>query len=758
MALDSTRIASGHFTMLHGQRAVVPLDGTSGLPRDVLGNKGFGLDLMRSLGLPVPPAFCLTTNVCAAVLGGDEDILDQIWPDVLDKLRWLETETSRTFGRGPRPLLLSVRSGAAQSMPGMLDTVLNLGIDDTVYRALAAHFTPEFADDTRSRLRTTYARIVLSKDSPSDVPDDPLMQLRGAIRAVFASWNSSRAVAYRSHRGLVGGKGTAVVVQAMVFGNLGPDSGTGVLFSRNPATGENEPLGEWLPNAQGEDVVSGTFDCQPLDALRTTQPRLFHELIAAAGRLEQLGGDIQDIEFTVEEGRLWLLQTRAAKRSAQAAVRLALTFHGLGLIDDAEALRRVTPEQIQSLLSPTTQPATRLAATLLANGLPASPGVASGTAFTDIGAALEAADNDQDVILIRTSTSPDDVAGMLAVHGIVTEIGGTTSHAAVISREIGKPAVVGCGVGVASRLAGKVITIDGSLGEVREGAVELVAVSERDKPDLSDLADIARRVSPLRAHFTGTHPALSAASESAVRDALTAGHTDVICDNPLITMLTAIRLEHVPHDRLPPTAEHRLDQLTLLRAVGLKGRVRPTELAATVEGTVTEVEAAVAELAASGLLVEGNFVRLTPDGRVRLSELLADERRTVDEEEFTQLYDRFRRVNRDFKSLVSRWQLRNGQPNDHADAEYDAAVLADLDTIHQAVLPILDLARIQVPRISRYTDKLSAALARIVAGDAGWFARPLVDSYHTVWFELHEELIGAAGLTREDEARSGHAD
>jgi hypothetical protein len=223
-------------------------------------------------------------------------------------------------------------------------------------------------------------------------------------------------------------------------------------------------------------------------------------------------------------------------------------------------------------------------------------------------------------------------------------------------------------------------------------------------------------------------------------------------------MLTAIRLEHVPHDRLPLTAERPFDHLTLLRAVGLKGRVRPTELAATVEGTITEVEAAVAELAASGLLAEGKFVRLTSDGRARLSELLADERRTVDEEEFAQLYDRFRTVNRDFKSLVLRWQLRNGQPNDHADAEYDAAVLADLDTIHQAVLPILDLARIQVPRISRYTDKLSAALARIVAGDAAWFARPLVDSYHTVWFELHEELIGAAGLTRGDEARSGHAD
>ncbi|HEV7420515.1 MAG TPA: pyruvate, phosphate dikinase, partial [Mycobacterium sp.] len=292
------------------------LDGTCRLSRDALGNKAHGINLMRRLGLPVPPAFCLVTDVCASYLAGDERALDRVWPDVLDRLRWLESETSRTFGRGPRPLLLSVRSGAAQSMPGMLDTVLDLGIDDAVQQALGSHASPEFAADTCSRFRAMYRRIVLGgDDSSAGVPDDPLVQLRGAIEAVFASWNSPRATAYRAHHGLDGIGGTAVVVQAMVFGNLHRDSGTGVLFSRNPSTGADEPLGEWLPGAQGEDVVSGTFDCLPLDALQTEQPRVFDELMAAADELERLGRDVQDIEFTVEEGRLWLLQTRVAKRS-----------------------------------------------------------------------------------------------------------------------------------------------------------------------------------------------------------------------------------------------------------------------------------------------------------------------------------------------------------------------------------------------------------------------------------------------------------
>lgn len=524
---------------------VVLLDGTTGLPRNVLGNKGHGIDAMRKLGLPVPPAFAITTEVCGRFFADPEHTVDAIWDAVLEKVRWLEGQTSRTFGRGPRPLLVSVRSGAAQSMPGMLDTVLNLGINDAVEEALAALSRPQFARDTRARFRGMYRRIVMGGDESAIVPDDPLVQLRGAIEAVFSSWNSPRAIAYRRHHGIDDLLGTAVVVQAMVFGNLGRDSGTGVLFSRNPMTGASDPFGEWLSGGQGEDVVSGTFDVDPIEALRAEQPAVYEQLMAVARTLEQLERDVQDIEFTVESGTLWLLQTRAAKRSAQAAVRLALQLRHEGLIDDPDVVRRVTTGHIETLLLPSLQPETRLGARLLANGLPACPGIASGTAYTDIDAALDAADEGEDVILVRTSTSPDDVHGMLAARGIVTEVGGATSHAAVVSREIGTPAVVGCGSGVAAALRGKSITVDGAEGEVREGILELTEWSEDDTPDLRELSDIARRLSPLRAHAAGDYISLGNNSEDAVRDAIAAGHTDVVSPTPLITMLTALQLPEV---------------------------------------------------------------------------------------------------------------------------------------------------------------------------------------------------------------------
>jgi pyruvate,orthophosphate dikinase len=258
--------------------------------------------------------------------------------------------------------------------------------------------------------------------------------------------------------------------------------------------------------------------------------------------LERLGSDIQDIEYTVEEGRLWLLQTRAAKRSAQAAVRLALRLRREGLIDDTTTLRRVTPAHIETLLRPSLQPESRLAAPLLAKGLPACPGVVSGRAYTDVDEAIDAADDGQDVILVRSFTSPDDVEGMIAALGIVTGIGGATSHAAIVSRELGRPSVVGCGAGITDTLAGKLITVDGTEGEVREGILELTAWSEDDSSDLAELTRIALVVSPLRAHTTGDYPEVDAASDDAVRAALAAGHTDVLSPNPLITMLTAMRL------------------------------------------------------------------------------------------------------------------------------------------------------------------------------------------------------------------------
>ncbi len=516
---------------------MVLLDGQANYPREILGNKAHGIQAMRRLALPVPPAFCITTEAGVRYLSAPEATIDAIWDDVLDGIGWLEQQNARTFGRGPRPLLVSVRSGATHSMPGMMDTILDLGINDAVEQALTAAGAAAFARDTRRRFDRMYRRIV-----GESVPADPYAQLRAGIKAVFDSWNSPRAVAYRNHYGLDDRGGTAVVVQAMVFGNHGPRSGSGALFSRNPITGSREPFGEWLRGGQGDEVVSGSVDVEPITALRAEQPGVYDQLLDAARSLEQLASDVQEIEFTVEDGKLWLLQTRAAERSAQAAVRLALQLRDEGLIDDAETLARVTPTHVETLLLPALQPETRLSAKLLATGLPACPGVVTGQAYTDVDEALGAADRGERVILVRDHTRPEDVLGMLAAQGIVTEVGGAASHAAVVSRELGRVAVVGCGHGVAASLAGKQITVDGAEGEVREGNLHLSAWSEDDTPELNELGDIARRISPLRAHSTGDHPRLDDTSEAAVRAAMDTGHTDVVSDNPLITMLTALRL------------------------------------------------------------------------------------------------------------------------------------------------------------------------------------------------------------------------
>lgn len=521
--------------------SVVLLDGTATPPRDILGNKGYGINAMRREGLPVPPAFCITTEVCARYFDKPDATIELIRDEVRSKLRWLESETARTFGSGPRPLLVSVRSGAAVPMPGMLDTVLNLGIDDAVQSALVALHGAEFAGDTRQRFDRSYRSVVLG-DENGTVPEDPFAQLSGAIGAVFRSWYSARAIAYRTHHGLGAAGGTAVVVQAMVFGNMDSGSGTGVLFSRNPMTGADEPFGEWLPGGQGEDIVSGTSHVQPVSALRAEQPETYDQLLSAAGTLERIAKDVQDIEFTVEQGKLWLLQTRVAERSAQAAVRLALALRDENLITDSEALCRVDPGQVEMLLQPSLQPETRLAAPLLAKGLPACPGVVSGMAYDDVDEAIDAAEDGRDVILVRAATSPDDIHGMIAARGIVTDIGGATSHAAVASRELHKPSVVGCGTGVARMLAGRQVTIDGTEGEVREGILRLTAWSEEDSPDLAEFGAIARTFSPLFAHATGDYPVLDDNSETGVRTALNAGLTDVVSAHPLVTMLIAARL------------------------------------------------------------------------------------------------------------------------------------------------------------------------------------------------------------------------
>ncbi len=500
------------------QARVVPLDGTVTLGRELLGGKAWGIVRMRRLGLPVPPAFTLPVTERSRYHERRRSLDDQTWEAVLEGLRWLEQETGRRLGDPAAPLLVSVRSGAAVSMPGMMDTVLNLGMTDEVEQALAAQSgDAAFARDTHTRFCHQFGRVVLGADvDPPEpgtdpesvraevesdcgcaVPREPLDQLRQAVSAVFDSWHSRRAVAYRNHWGISGEGGTAVTVQAMVFGNLGDRSGTGVFFTRDPLSGAPEPYGEWLPGGQGEDVVSGTHAVQTLADLAAQQPSVHAQLLEAGRTLEREHGDVQDIEFTVEQGRLFLLQTRAAKRSPAAAVRTAVDFAASGAIDRATALQRVTPEQVASVLQP------RLAAgvesaELLARGEPACPGVSAGVAVGDSGAAEAGCAEGRDTVLVRPTTSPEDIAGMIAARAVVTELGGSTSHAAVVTRALGRPCVVGVGPGTTAAWIGREVTVDAGAGAVYAGRLPTQSVRVEDDAGLSRLLTWAREASPVR--------------------------------------------------------------------------------------------------------------------------------------------------------------------------------------------------------------------------------------------------------------------
>lgn len=466
---------------------VLVLDGRTGAGRELLGGKAWSIETMRALGIPVPPAFVLTTAVCRRVsdpADGAGQVPADVWTRLPAALAELEAATGRTFARGPRPLLVSVRSGAAVSMPGMMDTVLNLGMTDDVEHALAAGGRA-YAADTARRFREQFAKVV-----GAPAPEDPWEQLRLAVEAVFASWRSRRAIAYRRDRGIPDDGGTAVTVQAMVFGNLDERSGTGVLFTRDPLTGGPDPYGEWLPLGQGEDVVSGRTDALPLAEMARAMPAAHADLMAAAGTLERHGRDVQDIEFTVEGGTLWLLQTRSAKRSPEAAVRHAVQMCRDGLITPAEAVGRVSAEQIEALLRPRIDPRAAATATVLATGKPACPGLAVGVVVTDGDAAVDRADDGDDVVLARPTTDPDDVAAMSVSVAVITEHGGSTSHAAVVCREMGVVCVVGCGSGVLTVLAGRTVTVDGSTGAVYDGALPVLPAATRDShPDLVQLAE-----------------------------------------------------------------------------------------------------------------------------------------------------------------------------------------------------------------------------------------------------------------------------
>jgi pyruvate,orthophosphate dikinase len=483
----------------------------------LIGGKAWSIARMRALELNVPPAFVVTTEACAEYLANDA-LAPEVLAEIDAGMAWLEAETGRTFGHGDKPLLVSVRSGAAVSMPGMMDTVLNLGINDATEEALALESgDPAFARDTHRRFYELHASIVLKATIPAldplasaaqwretiaasvgqSVLDDPREQLIGAVSAVFASWNSRRARRYRKHHHIPDSLGTAVTVQAMVFGNLDAGSGTGVLFSRNPLSGEPTPYGEYLASAQGEDVVSGKFTPEPLESLRATLPECYAQLLSAAACLEHEHGDVQDIEFTVQHGELFLLQARAAKRAPRAAVRIAVDMVNEGRIDTATALARVTAEQVRNLLSAHLADGSEHAA-VLANGEPACQGVAVGIVVDNSDDAERLAAAGASVVLARATTSPEDVHGMIASAAVITEQGGATSHAAVIGRALGVPCIVGCGSDTVTSLVGQTVTVDGGSGNIYRGALAVVMPREEDDDYLVALAEWARAASPIQ--------------------------------------------------------------------------------------------------------------------------------------------------------------------------------------------------------------------------------------------------------------------
>ncbi|MBM4409176.1 MAG: pyruvate, phosphate dikinase [Chloroflexi bacterium] len=521
--------------------------------RDLLGGKGAGLAEMTNAGLPVPPGFTITTEACNAYFAAGERLPDGLFDDVLTAVRDVERETGKGFGEPRNPLLVSVRSGAKFSMPGMMDTVLNLGLNEETLGGLVALTGNErFGWDAYRRFIQMFGRIVLGVEGElfeeaiaaaktrrrvttdteltaddlrdlsrefraivhvhagRDFPNDPHEQLDLAIRAVFASWFGRRARDYRAFNSIPDDLGTAVNVMTMVFGNMGEDSGTGVAFTRDPNTGERRLYGEFLTNAQGEDVVAGIRTPRAISEMRNEMPAVYDEFQRIAERLERHYRDVQDLEFTIEKGRLFMLQTRSAKRTAAAAVRIAADMVEERILTRAEALGRIEPGQVDQLMRNQFDAKARAAATLLASGLNASPGAAVGQAIFDADRAAEAAGRGEKVVLVRIETSPDDFHGMAASEGVLTARGGATSHAAVVARQIGKPCVAGVGdltidarkrrarLGSHDLAEGDWISLDGSTGDVFLGAIPTVEVRFEEQAGLRRILDWADQVRRLQ--------------------------------------------------------------------------------------------------------------------------------------------------------------------------------------------------------------------------------------------------------------------
>lgn len=704
-----------------------PHDESATMVRDMLGGKGANLAVMASeLALPVPPGFTISTETCLAYLSDG-------WPDELDdeiraQLGRIEEAIGRKFGSPRDPLLLSVRSGAAISMPGMMDTILDLGLNDATTRGLAEVSGDElFARACRDRFEAMYRQIV----DVSEVPEDPWEQLCGAIEAVFRSWNSDRARSYRAHEGISDELGTGVTVQTMVFGNRGADSGAGVVFTRNPATGERGLYGDVLFDSQGEDVVAGTHTPEPITVLDERLPVVARELRGYCDVLEQHYADLCDVEFTIEQAKLWMLQVRIGKRTPQAALRIAIEMAE----DDEFPLSRVEAVQrvVHHLEDPPTMTAERSdGAPRLTRAMGASPGLVSGKIATTPDAVVEMADEGHAVILVRKETSPDDVHGMARAAGILTVTGGLASHAAVVARGWGIPAVVGAkevavsdgtvSIGGLAFGVGDLLTIDGASGEVFAGAVDGSVVPV---PEAAKLLTWARELGIEIGESDETNSEVVATDE---------------------TMVTGDG----------PTAD------TIVRALLIKGVVTVEMLAPAVVAGSEDLGPVLDEMSADGLIGDsGALIQLTDEGKALGLEMMAADRDAWRVDNASAALDAFVPLDQRMKEVVTAWQMSevDGKPvlNDHSDGDYDAAVLERLASLHQDAAAWLESMFDGLPRLEDYSSRLHRAAKLVAEGDHGYIASPRVDSYHSIWFELHEDLILLAGRSREDEVAAGRA-
>jgi pyruvate,orthophosphate dikinase len=703
---------------------------------ELLGGKGAGLSMMAGeLGLPVPPGFTLTTDACR--LHAREGWTDALEAALEDGLTDLEARLDRRLGDPHAPLLLSVRSGAPVSMPGMMDTVLNVGLDAAVFSALEAE-APDFARDCRTRLAASYQESV----GPS-LPDEVRTQLREAVRAVFRSADSPRARSYRRKEGLSGEPTTAVNIQTMVFGNRDDRSATGVIFSRDPSTGEPGLYGDLLFQAQGEDVVSGRHTPRPIRELAARLPRAHRALATTATQLEHRLRDLCEIEFTIEREHFWLLQVRVGKRSPRAALRIAAA---LAEEPNFPLERKEAVERVRGLLADPPRERTWAGRaedsppTPIARGLAASPGLVAGEVFTDLERAIDAAEQGRDVLLCRPETSPADVAGIQVARGLMTARGGFASHAAVVARGWGLPAVVGVEtltiapdeirLGPTRIACGEPITIDGSSGEVYAGALD---TREQVVPEARPLLDWAAALGM---------------------------KIDVA---PEIGISTEREATRAPEPAEPSPAGDAVTRDDVIQALAIRGAATPESIAESTSTGPAALEALFATLEGAGLIEPAKPLgfRLTEAGQVAAKHLLDADRTALGIEVARAALLRFQTLDTEAKQAVTDWQMRPVQgelaPNDHTDPVWDGGVFDRLDQlVNEADAWLADLIE-ALPRLAHYVTRLRRAQQAAAGGDGRFVASPRVDSLHGAWFELHEDLIRLADSSRREELEAGRA-